>query len=174
MCHENTGRWTKATQKGSYSTSLAYSIPQETLLMQSVSIAAFADGSVFFQESVCLKKVPYEVETTGDLVLKILPISSNWKMMRSTDFLLFCSEKWHPKALKCPWKYGGPDFHRHSQRTPLNGDSKCSVPVFWPTHLGCRLLALTPLQSSMACAKQHAHATKPSIVRQLQADQKHL
>lgn len=53
----------------------------------------------------CLpQKIPYEVETTGDLVLKILPISSNWKMMRSTDFLLFCSEKWHPKALKCPLK----------------------------------------------------------------------
>jgi len=51
----------------------------------------------------CLpQKIPYEVETTGDLVLKILPISSNGKMMGSTDFLLFCSEKWHPKALQCP------------------------------------------------------------------------
>lgn len=152
MCHANTGRWTKATQKGSYSTSLAYSIPQETPLMWSISIAAFVYGSMFFQESVCLK-VPYEVETTGDLVLRILLISSNCKMMRSTDFLLFCSEKWHPKALKCPWKYGGPDFHRHSRHTLLNGDSKYSDPVFWPIHSGCWLLALNPLQSSMACAQ---------------------
>lgn len=75
-----------------------------------------------FPRQCFLQKVPYEEETTGDLVLKILPISSNWKMMRSTDFLFFSSEKWHPKALKCPWKYGGPAFHRRSQHTVLNGE----------------------------------------------------
>lgn len=153
MCHENTVRWTKATQKGSYSTSLAYSIPQETFLMRSISIAVFVYAYKFFPRKWLLQKVSYEVETTGDLVLKLLVISSNWKMMRSTDFLLFCSKKWHPEALKYPWKYGGPYFHSQSQHTLMNGDSKCSVPICWPIHLGCWLLALNPLQSLMACAQ---------------------
>lgn len=123
MCLENTGRWTKATQKGPCSTSLAYSIPQETLLTWIISIAEVVR---VFPRQCFLQKVPYEEETTGDLVLKIHPISSNWKLMRSTDFLFFSFEKWHPKALKCPWKYGGPAFHRHSQHTVLNGEMLCS------------------------------------------------
>jgi len=81
------------------------------------------------------QKFPHGVETTGDLALRILPISSNRIMMRSPDFLLFCSDKWHPKALKCPRKHRRPDFDRNLWHTLLNGDSKCSVPAFWPIHL---------------------------------------
>lgn len=104
--------------------------------------------------SKCLpQKVPYEVETTGDLGLKVIMISSNQKMMRSTDFLLFCAEKWHPKAFECPWKYAGPDFHRHSQHMLLNGDSKYLVPILWPIHSGSWLLAPNSLQCSMAHAQ---------------------
>lgn len=66
-------------------------------------------GHVFPRKRLPRKVLP-EVETTGDLVLGILPVSRNRKMMRSADFLLFSSEKWHPKALKCPWKYGGARF----------------------------------------------------------------
>lgn len=63
-----------------------------------------------FPRKHLLQKVPPEVETTAELVLRILPVSCNGKMMRSADFLLFSSEKWHPKALKCPRKYGGTRF----------------------------------------------------------------
>lgn len=150
MCDENTGRWTKATQKGSCSTSLNC-IPQKTLLTWVISIAEVVHGSVFFQGSVSFKK---------SLMRK-----KQQQILSSRHFQYLATERWWEAQISCAFLLRNGTPRHYSAHGNMEGQlftgtlntqcwmEKCSVPVSWPIHLGCWLLALNPLQSSMACSQ---------------------